>query len=106
MQWLARLPGTQEIRGSSPGRGMTDFCTSIFICLYIYREREEREREREREERERERERERKECRNKFRVNNFDLIDLLFIFSQALSPIHVGSSGFNMANARMTHSPS
>ena len=36
MQWLARLPGTQEIRGSSPGRGMTDFCTSIFICLYIY----------------------------------------------------------------------
>ena len=26
--------GTQEIRGSSPGRGMTDFCTSIFICLY------------------------------------------------------------------------
>ena len=36
VQWLARLPGTQEIRGSSPGRGMTDFCTSIFICLYIY----------------------------------------------------------------------
>ena len=36
MQWLARLPGTQEIRGSSPGRGMTDFCTSIFICIYIY----------------------------------------------------------------------
>ena len=36
MQWLAFLPGTQEIRGSSPGRGMTDFCTSIFICLYIY----------------------------------------------------------------------
>ena len=36
MQWLARLPGTQEIHGSSPGRGMTDFCTSIFICLYIY----------------------------------------------------------------------
>ena len=34
MQWLARLPGTQEIRGSSPGRSMTDFCTSIFICLY------------------------------------------------------------------------
>ena len=34
VQWLARLPGTQEIRGSSPGRGMTDFCTSIFICLY------------------------------------------------------------------------
>ena len=32
VQWLARLPGTQEIRGSSPGRGMTDFCTSIFIC--------------------------------------------------------------------------
>ena len=30
------MPGTQEIRGSSPGRGMTDFCTSIFICLYIY----------------------------------------------------------------------
>ena len=26
--------GTQEIRGSSPGRGMTDFCTSILICLY------------------------------------------------------------------------
>ena len=36
VQWLARLSGTQEIRGSSPGRGMTDFCTSIFICLYIY----------------------------------------------------------------------
>ena len=36
VQWLARLPGTQEIRGSSPGRGMTDFFTSIFICLYIY----------------------------------------------------------------------
>ena len=36
MQWLARLPGKQEIRGSSHGRGMTDFCTSIFICLYIY----------------------------------------------------------------------
>ena len=36
VQWLARLPGTQEIRGSSPGRGMTDFCTSIFICLYTY----------------------------------------------------------------------
>ena len=36
MQWLARLPGTKEILGSSPGRGMTDFCTSIFICLYIY----------------------------------------------------------------------
>ena len=34
VQWLALLPGTQEIRGSSPGRGMTDFCTSIFICLY------------------------------------------------------------------------
>ena len=34
MQWLARLPGTHEIRGSSPGRGMTDFRTSIFICLY------------------------------------------------------------------------
>ena len=32
--FVARLPGTQEIRGSSPGRGMTDFCTSIFICLY------------------------------------------------------------------------
>ena len=32
--WLARLPGTQEIRGSSPGRGMTDFCTSIFF-VYI-----------------------------------------------------------------------
>ena len=37
VQWLARLPGTQEIRGSSPGRGMTDFCTSIVnIHLYIY----------------------------------------------------------------------
>ena len=36
VQWLAHLPGTQEIGGSSPGRGMTDFCTSIFICLYIY----------------------------------------------------------------------
>ena len=35
VQWLARLPGTQEIRGSSPGRGMTNFCTSIFICLYL-----------------------------------------------------------------------
>ena len=23
-----------EGSGSSPGRGMTDFCTSIFICLY------------------------------------------------------------------------
>ena len=32
VQWLACLPGTQEIRGSSPGRCMTDFCTSIFIC--------------------------------------------------------------------------
>ena len=37
VQWLARLPGTQKIRGSSPGRGMTDFCTSIFICLYLVR---------------------------------------------------------------------
>ena len=45
---------------------------------------------------------ERKECRNKFRVNNFDLIDHLFIFSQALSPIHVGSSGFKMANVCFT----
>ena len=36
VQWLARLPGTQEIRGSSPGRGMTDFCTSIFICLLSF----------------------------------------------------------------------
>ena len=34
MQWLARLSGTQEIRGSSPDRGMTDFCTSIFF-FYI-----------------------------------------------------------------------
>ena len=34
VQWLARLSGMQEIRGSSPGRGMTDFCTSICICLY------------------------------------------------------------------------
>ena len=34
VQWLARLPGTQEIRGSNPGHGMTDFCTSIFI-FYI-----------------------------------------------------------------------
>ena len=34
VQWLARLPGTQEIHGSSPGRGITDFCTSIFICLF------------------------------------------------------------------------
>ena len=31
-------------------------------------------------------------------MNNFDLIDHLFIFSQAISPIHVGSSGFKMAN--------
>ena len=37
VQWLARLPGTQEIRGSSPGRGMTDFRTSIFFYdIYIY----------------------------------------------------------------------
>ena len=36
VQWLARLPGKQEIRGSSPGRGMTDFCTSIYIYIYIY----------------------------------------------------------------------
>ena len=35
VQWLESLLGTQEIRGSSPGHGMTDFCTSIFICLYI-----------------------------------------------------------------------
>ena len=35
VQWLARLPGTQEIRGSSPGRGMTDFCTSISF-VYIH----------------------------------------------------------------------
>ena len=35
MQWLARLPGTQEIRGSSPGRGMTDFCTSIYAVVLI-----------------------------------------------------------------------
>ena len=34
VQWLARLPGMQAIRGLSPGRDMTDFCTSIFICLY------------------------------------------------------------------------
>ena len=33
MQWLARLPGTQEIRGSSPGRGMTVFCTFFFFFL-------------------------------------------------------------------------
>ena len=31
VQWLARLHGMQEIRGSSPGRGMIDFCTSIYI---------------------------------------------------------------------------
>ena len=53
VQWLARLPGTQEIRGSSPGRGMTDFVrqysfvyinacivqlfkSSIYIYIYIY----------------------------------------------------------------------
>ena len=34
VQWLARLTGTQEIRGSSPGRGMTDFCTSYVIQIY------------------------------------------------------------------------
>ena len=33
MQLIAPLPGTQEIRGSSPGHGMTDFCTSIFIFI-------------------------------------------------------------------------
>ena len=36
VQWLARLSGTQEIRGSSPGRGITELFSSIFICLYIY----------------------------------------------------------------------
>ena len=35
VQWLARLPETQEIRGSSPSRGMIDFCTSIFILFIL-----------------------------------------------------------------------
>ena len=30
---LARLPGMQEVRGSIPGRGTTDFCTLI---LFVY----------------------------------------------------------------------
>ena len=34
VQWLARLPGTQEIRGSSPGRGMTDFVRQ-YSFVYI-----------------------------------------------------------------------
>ena len=34
MQWLARLPGTQEIRCSSPGRGMTDFVRQ-YLCVYV-----------------------------------------------------------------------
>ena len=33
VQWLERLPGTQEIRGSSPGRGMTDF---VHKCSFVY----------------------------------------------------------------------
>ena len=38
MQWLARLPGTQKIRGLvSPGRGVTEMCTLIIICLYVCR---------------------------------------------------------------------
>ena len=35
VQWLACLPGMQEIRGSSPSRGMTDFCMSIFILFIL-----------------------------------------------------------------------
>ena len=35
VQWLARLPGTQEIRGSSLSRGMTNFCTLIFILFIL-----------------------------------------------------------------------
>ena len=33
VQWLARLPGTQEIRGSSPGHCMTDF---VHQYLFVY----------------------------------------------------------------------
>ena len=33
VQWLARLPGTQGIRGSSRGRGMTDFCQYSFVYI-------------------------------------------------------------------------
>ena len=29
LQWLARLPVMHKIRGSIPGRGVTDFCTLI-----------------------------------------------------------------------------
>ena len=37
VQWSARLPGMQEVRGSIPGRGTTDFCTLIlFVYIYIY----------------------------------------------------------------------
>ena len=38
VQWLAHLPGTQENRGSSPGRGMTDFLyVNIQLFIYIYK---------------------------------------------------------------------
>ena len=33
VQWLARLPGKQEIRGSSPGRGMTDF---LYVNIHLF----------------------------------------------------------------------
>ena len=33
VQWLARLPGMQEVRGSIPGRGTTDFC---MLILFVY----------------------------------------------------------------------
>ena len=36
VQWLARLPGMQGIRGSSPGRGVTDFCTVIHLFISQY----------------------------------------------------------------------
>ena len=36
MVYLAHLPGMQEVRGSIPGRGTTDFCTLIlFVYIYI-----------------------------------------------------------------------
>ena len=33
VQRLARLPGTLEIRGSSPGRGMTDF---LYVNIHLF----------------------------------------------------------------------
>ena len=35
VQWLARLPGTQEIHGSSPGRGMTDLYVNIHLFILM-----------------------------------------------------------------------